>query len=544
MITIKKKEIENIINVLNRACKRALTIKLQGQPSPYYCSFLYRLRDYYTASSSYGSVYRTFNTDSADVYCDIRVGSYRYDQTTEGGLRDNSEEAYSYNQVSVPTDTTELRGLETMIWKLTEAKFKESVSAYRDKESEKIRKIDQFGRLASFKKLPGIREISPIKFEKIEEKKLLRLAQKLSLWLSKLPDLVTSWVDIDITQEVKIFVSSEKRVIALPHQIVSFHGFMKTLSRRGEYLTHNCVIHRVSVSELPSEASIKEILRIKYQQLMASRDGQRLSSFSGPALLMPQPAGLLFHEAIGHRLEGSRLLSLSEGHTFRNHEDKKVLKLPITIRDNPELESWNGIGCIGAYTFDDEGTPGRDTLLIDKGVLKEFLTTRAQIPTKKFQPNGHARNRRYQRPISRMAVTIVESDCGVSHEELKNRLLEEIIKQDQPYGVIIYETGNGETDTSTYDFQAFSGQIMFATLLYPNGKEIPIRGVDIVGTPLQALSNIIEVGNTLELDNSFCGAESGSIPVSTISPAILLSHIELQAKDEELVTPFVLRPPR
>lgn len=543
MITIKKNEIDNIINVLNRACRRALAIKLQGQPSPYYCSFLYRLHGHYTASSSYGSVYRTFSTDSADVYCDIRVGSYRYDQTTEGGLRDNSEEMYSYNQVSVPTDTAELRGLETMIWKLTEAKFKESVSAYRDKESEKIRKINQFGKLASFTKLPGIREIAPIKFEKIDEKKLLRLSQKLSLWLSKLPDLVTSWVDIDISREIKIFLNSEKRIIALPHQIVSFHGFMKTLSPRGEYLTHNCVIHRVSVSELPSEASIKKILGIKYRQLMESRDGQRLSSFSGPALLMPQPAGLLFHEAIGHRLEGSRLLSLSEGHTFRNHEDKKVLKLPITIRDNPTLKSWNGIGCIGSYTFDDEGTKSHDTLLIDKGILKEFLTTRAHTPTKKFRPNGHARNRSYQRPISRMAVTIVESECGISQPELKKRLLEEIIKQDQPYGVIIYETGNGETDTSTYDFQAFSGQIMFATLLYQNGKEVPIRGVDIVGTPLQALSNIIEVGDTLELDNSFCGAESGSIPVSTISPAILLSHIELQAKDEELVTPYVLRPP-
>jgi len=543
MIKITKNEVSEIINVLNRACKRALSIKLQGQPSPYYCSLLYRLRGYYTASSSYGSVYRTFSTDNADVYCDIRVGDYRYDQTVEGGLQDNSEDAYSYSQVSVPTDTKELRGLETMLWKLTEAKFKESVSAYRDKESEKIRKINQFGKLSSFTKLPSIKEIASIKFEELDEAKLLRLSQKLSLWLSKLPDLATSWVDIDISREVKIFVSSEKRIIALSSQIVSLHGFMKTLSPKGEYLTHNCVLHRVSINELPSEATIKKILQIKYRQLMASRDGQRLSSFSGPALLMPQPAGLLFHEAIGHRLEGSRLLSLSEGHTFRNHEDKKVLKLPITVRDNPCLKSWNDIGCIGSYDFDDEGTESQDTLLIDKGILKEFLTTRAQIPTRKFRPNGHARNRRYQRPISRMAVTMVESDCGISHEKLKKRLLEEIIKQEQPYGVIIYETGNGETDTSTYDFQAFSGQIMFATMLYPNGKEIPIRGVDIVGTPLQALSNIIEVGDKLELDNSYCGAESGSIPVSTISPAILLSHIELQAKDEELVTPFVLSPP-
>jgi predicted Zn-dependent protease len=284
-------------------------------------------------------------------------------------------------------------------------------------------------------------------------------------------------------------------------------------------------------------------LNIKYQQLIASRDGERLSSYSGPALLLPQPAGLLFHEAIGHRLEGSRLLSLSEGHTFRNHENKKVLKLPISIRDNPKLKSWKGVNCIGAYDFDDEGTDSQDTLLIDRGVLREFLTTRAEIPQANFRLNGHARNKRHQRPISRMAVTIIESDCGKPYDELKERLIEEIVKQEQPYGIIIYETGNGETDTSTYNFQAFSGQITFATIIYPDGREVPIRGVDIVGTPLQALSNIIDVGDQPELDNSYCGAESGTIPVSTISPAILLSHIELQAKDEELVTPFVLAPP-
>ena len=67
-----------------------------------------------------------------------------------------------------------------------------------------------------------------------------------------------------------------------------------------------------------------------------------------------------------------------------------------------------------------------------------------------------------------------------------------------------------------------------------------VRGVDFVGTPLAALSHIIAVGNKIETDNAFCGAESGTIPVSTISPAILMSTLELQAKETSKVTQYAL----
>lgn len=71
-----------------------------------------------------------------------------------------------------------------------------------------------------------------------------------------------------------------------------------------------------------------------------------------------------------------------------------------------------------------------------------------------------------------------------------------------------------------------------------------MRGVNFVGTPLQALSNIIAIGDTPELDNGYCGAESGLIPISTISPAALISNLELQGKEEELVTPSILQRPK
>ena len=71
-----------------------------------------------------------------------------------------------------------------------------------------------------------------------------------------------------------------------------------------------------------------------------------------------------------------------------------------------------------------------------------------------------------------------------------------------------------------------------------------MRGVNFIGTPLQALNNVIAVGDELVLNNGYCGAESGFIPITTISPAILLSNLELQAKTEELVTQFILGKPR
>jgi hypothetical protein len=71
-----------------------------------------------------------------------------------------------------------------------------------------------------------------------------------------------------------------------------------------------------------------------------------------------------------------------------------------------------------------------------------------------------------------------------------------------------------------------------------------VRGINFVGTPLQSLQNIVAIGDTKELDNGFCGAESGLIPISTISPAVLVSNLELQGKDEELVTPHILQRPK
>ncbi len=536
--------IEKIIPILKNGCRRALRMRVPGFPKAYYSGFVLRDTEWFNTWSGSGSVYRTKSDHTRNVYCDIRVGSQRYDQVTDGGLKDNSDEVESYGHVRVPIDDRVYDGLRLGLWRLTEAKFREGLSDFNYREAERLTKVDPTSRLHSFSELGPLRHVRHDSPHYVDQAKWVRFCKKMSKWMAELPYISSSYVEFDASQQTKIFVNSENRVIVQHQRIFQLIGTFNKLTKEGVYLDQELVINCATQDELPDVRKFKKLALDKYQKLLKLVRARRIDAFSGPVLLCPGPAGLLFHEAIGHRLEGSRLLSSGEGQTFKGQLGKPVLNVDLSIRDNPLLKSFNGTKCIGAYDYDDEGTPAMNALLVEGGVLREFLNTRAQCLKKKFVPNGHARNAKFQRPISRMGVTIIEGRKTCSMEALKRMMIRELQRQKKPYGLIVYETSGGETETTNYDFQAFAGDISYAALIYPDGREEPVRGVNFVGTPLQALNNVIAVGDIAEIDNAYCGAESGMVPVTTISPAILLSSLELQAKDEQLVTQYILPRPR
>lgn len=541
---LQRPAIERIIPILKKGARRALRMRVKGFPKPYYCSFLLRDINWFNTWASAGSTYRRRDDRTRNVYCDLRVSGYRYDQTTHGGLTDNDEERESVAHVTAPIDDRVYDGLKFALWRLSESKFREALADYSQKEAARISTLDPNRKYFSFAKMRPSVSLTYNRSERIDEEKWARFCKVTSQWMSELPHVSASWVEFDVTQQTNIFVNTENSLIVQHKQLYMLCATLRKLTKEGSKIEQELVINCATNKELPDLRTFKKLVMQKYQRLLKLMRAKTIHSFSGPVLLYPGPAGLLFHEAIGHRLEGNRLLSVGEGQTFKGQIGKRILNIPLSMKDNPKLKVFNGKRCIGAYDFDDEGSPARSANLVEEGILKGFLTTRASISRRNFVSSGHARSKKYQRPISRMAVTIIEGQNVKTLPEMKALLIQEINEQKKPFGMIVYETSGGETDTTSYDFQAFAGDISLASLIYPDGKEVCVRGVDFVGTPLQALNNIIAVGKEKELDNSFCGAESGLIPVSTISPAILLSNLELQAKDEELVTQYILPRPK
>ena len=290
-------------------------------------------------------------------------------------------------------------------------------------------------------------------------------------------------------------------------------------------------------AELPSLKEVRRWIGKLHRRAERLTAAPQLRSFSGPVLLDPRPAGLLIHEAVGHRLEGSRLLSDGEGQTFRDARGQEVLPPGLSIWDDPTLSEFEGQSLVGSYAYDDEGMPAARADLVTDGVLRGFLTSRTPVE-KGHQSNGHGRSAHHARPISRMGVTVVEADAGLSEEALFERFLEEIREQGVPYGIRILEAFGGETTTEAYDFQAFLGEIDLAARVYPDGRQELVRGVDFVGTPLNAIRGIVAASERREVDNAYCGAESGYVPVSTISPALLVEELELQSKPSRPMTQY------
>lgn len=541
---LNKSTVENLIPILKRDIRRSLSMAVPGFPKPYYCSLLLKDTHWFNTWASSGSICRVQQDRTRNLYCDLRVGSYKYDQVTEGGLIELDEDLDSFSHTTAPIDDKDYDGLRLTIWKLLESKFREALMDYNDKEATRIRTPDPNHGLHSFTKSKRVLHRQLSRMDRVPHETWNRFCKRASAWISELPKISGGWVEFDASQETRVFVNSEGTVTAQNSQVFSLTANIHKLTKDGVRLEQDLVINCGALSEMPDMRSFKKLLMQKYEILIKKARAKKIHAFSGPVLLYPGPAGLLFHEAVGHRLEGSRLLSTGEGQTFKGHIGKKILPLPITIRDNPLKRSFKGQRCIGSYTYDDEGSKAEDVVLVEKGVLKDYLSTRAALKKGRHVSNGHARTKAEQRPTSRMAVTIVEAACGDPLATLKKKLIEEIKRQNKPFGMIVYETNGGETDTSTYDFQGFSGDVTHAALLYPSGKEVCIRGVNFVGTPLQSLNNIIAVGDDPELDNGFCGAESGLLPISTISPAVLVSNLELQAQEEELVTPSILKRPQ
>jgi predicted Zn-dependent protease len=180
---------------------------------------------------------------------------------------------------------------------------------------------------------------------------------------------------------------------------------------------------------------------------------------------------------------------------------------------------------------------------VDKGVLKTFLMSRS--PIKGFdQSNGHGRRQPGLEVVSRQSNLLVESTNAVSDARLRQMLLDEIKKQNKPYGLYFRDITGGFTTTQRAGLQAFKVIPVIVYRVYADGRaDELVRGADIVGTPLSSFSKILATSDKPEVFNGYCGAESGTVPVSAVAPAILVSEIEIEKKAKSNDRPPLLPEP-
>jgi predicted Zn-dependent protease len=265
--------------------------------------------------------------------------------------------------------------------------------------------------------------------------------------------------------------------------------------------------------------------------------------FDGPAILSGRAAAVFFHEVLGHRLEGQRQRGDEEGQTFTKDVGKEVLPAFLSVADDPTLTTFGKTWLSGNYQYDDEGQRAQRVALIDSGVLKTFLMSR--LPIASFaNSNGHGRAQSGKVPTGRQGNLIVTSTKSVSEDKLRKQLIEEAKKQGKSYGLYFEDISSGFAVTQRRSPQAFEVIPLVVWRVYVDGRpDELVRGVSIVGTPLAAMKRILVTSDKSEVFNGECGAESGTIPVSAVAPAMLFSEMETQKQPQNTARPPILPMP-
>jgi predicted Zn-dependent protease len=367
--------------------------------------------------------------------------------------------------------------------------------------------------------------------------------RRISAGFLKYPDVYTSLVLLQGGTTRSYLASSEGTALVQPSAMVRLIIEAETRADDGMDLLRVESFQAASPDGLPPETELIGKVDKVAADLKALRSAPAAEPYAGPALLSGRAAAVFFHEVLGHRLEGHRQRDEREGQTFTKKVNQQVLPTFLTVVDDPTMKELNGVKLAGHYDFDDEGIPAARVNAVENGILKNFLTSRMPI-TNFSNSNGHGRRQAGLMPTGRQGNLIVTSTKTVKDTELRQKFIEEIKKQGKPYGLYFEDIQGGFTLTTRALPQAFQVIPVMVWRVYADGRpDELVRGVDIVGTPLLSLNNIILTGDTLQVFNGICGAESGQVPVAAAAPGMLFSEIEVQKREKGTQRPPLLPPP-
>lgn len=516
---------------LQRSMKK---LKLEGHEAPYFIS--YQLKDTLSHGvvSRYGALFDDRTQREAKLAVDVRVGTYDED-SSEGDeempffLGGDGQGPTYLAQTDAPQEVAP-EALHNALWLLTDEKYKAALSNFLKRKAAGVyaAESDEDEGTVSFTKEKPVKFVQEPMALPFAKERWKGEAQKLSVLFRDYPEIFDSEVRVTGDKITRIQTNSEGSELVTEETLYAVHVQAVTRAVDGQLLDNSRDFYAATEDELPTFEEMREETGKMIAELLALRTAPVIDPYTGPAILAPEATGVMFHETVGHRLEGERQDDDNEGRTFKGQIGNRVLPKFLSVIDDPTQRIFEKRTLNGYYRYDDEAVAAQKTVLIGEGVLRNFLLSRK--PVKGFtHSNGHGRAQSNRKPMARMANLFVQSTKQVPYPELRKMLIDEAKRAGKPYALIIRDITGGNTNTSTYGYQAFKGVPRMVYRVDVNtGREELVRGVEIVGTPLTSINKIVATGDEFGVFNGFCGAESGYVPVSTVAPAALITELELQ----------------
>jgi TldD protein len=239
----------------------------------------------------------------------------------------------------------------------------------------------------------------------------------------------------------------------------------------------------------------------------------QLGAVAAPAgemevVLGPGWPGVLLHEAVGHGLEAD--FNRKKTSAFAGLIGQQVASSKVTVVDNGTMP-----GRRGSLNVDDEGNPTQETVLIENGILRSYLSDKLSARLMNMPNTGSGRRESYQAiPMPRMTNTYMLAGDDEPADILRS------VKR----GLYAVNFGGGQVDITTGKFVFSASE---AYLIEDGIVTAPVKGATLVGNGPESLKYVLMVGNDLALDEGIgtCGKNGQSVPVGVGMPTIKLDRM-------------------
>jgi len=529
-----------ILTAMQDELNRSFAAMSQAKPPCYYISYMISDRDYASVSGSNGALLSSNESRARWLEVQTRVGTPQLDNTH---ILPGRPPSWSSPGTVVVLDN-DIPVLRRQIWRETDRQYQAAVEAYiKVTASQQVQVQSAENAAPDFSHEAPHTYLGPAVEIHVDRKPWEERVRRYTAEFSKSPAVLNSIATFTALANNQYFVNTEGSKLAFGLVHYRLELYVQTKAPDGMNIDRYANFDWLDPKQAPTDKEVFDTIHRLIREATGLDQAPLAQPFVGPALLSGRAAAVFFHEVFGHRMEGFRLKDVAEGQTFANDIGKQIMPSFLSIKDDPTEKTTNGEMLLGAYPFDDEGVPAQDTILVRNGILKTFLTSRSPllgIP----HSNGHGRAQLGYVPIARQGNLIITSTNTLPEKQLRQKLIDLIRKEDKPYGFLIDDIEGGFTFTGRAQPQAFQVTPLVVYKVFPDGRpDELVRGVNIVGTPLTPLTKIVATGDKEEVFNGYCGAESGSVPVSAVAPAILISEMEFAKKETSTDKPPILPPP-
>ena len=256
------------------------------------------------------------------------------------------------------------------------------------------------------------------------------------------------------------------------------------------------------------EFDVADIARTAARRAITMLDARPAPSGTLPVVLAKGAGAVLFHEACGHGLESDLVQRAAS--VFDGKIGEQVASPLVTIVDDGTYSrEW------GTFAIDDEGRPAQRNVLIDKGVLTDYMWDRLRARKAGRESSGNGRRETYQHlPMVRMTNTFLERGSADPDD----------IVRDTDHGIYCVQLGGGQVNTATGDF-VFG--ITEAYMIEHGEITYPIRSAQLIGNGPETLRRVDVVANDFDTWSGTCGKNGQGVPVSSGQPTLRVTGLTI-----------------